>query len=66
VARIASELGARQATLQHWRATERRRGRLVPVTIAADAEPVAALVVECGRLRVRGLDMEGSRSCCGG
>ena len=58
-ARIALELGMSLATLQYWRAAARRRGQLVPVTIAAGPTTVAEVVVECGRVRVRGLDLAG-------
>lgn len=58
-AQIASELGMSLATLQYWRAGARRKGQLVPVTIAAEAALTSALVVECGSLRVHGLDLGG-------
>ena len=45
-------------TLQYWRATE-RRGKLVPVTIVEAPAPAPGLVVECGQLRVHGLDLGG-------
>jgi len=56
-AAIASEIGMSLGTLQYWRAMD-RRGKLVPVTIAEAPAP-AGLVVECGRLRVHGLDLLG-------
>ena len=55
---LASELGMSLGTLQYWRATE-RRGKLVPVTIVEAPAPAAGLVLECGRLRVHGLDLDG-------
>ena len=55
---IASELGMCLGTLQCWRSVA-RRGRLMPVTIVSSPTPTAEVVVECGRVRIRGLDIEG-------
>ena len=55
--KVASELGMSAQTLGYWRALARQRGRMTPVTIVAPAEPQRELVVECGPLRVRGLDV---------
>ena len=57
-AALAAELGMSLGTLQYWRATE-RRGNLVPVTIVETPAPSPGLVIECGRLRVYGLDLDG-------
>lgn len=57
-AALASELGMSLGTLQYWRATG-RRGKLVPITVVEAPAPAAGLVVECGRLRVHGLDLDG-------
>lgn len=54
---VAAELGMSVATLSYWCAPARTRGRLEPVSIIARPEPVPDLVVECGPLRVRGLDV---------
>jgi hypothetical protein len=54
---VAEELGMSVQTLCYWRALARSKGALTPVTIVA--EPQAALTVECGPLRVRGLDVGG-------
>jgi hypothetical protein len=57
-AALASELGMSLGTLQYWRATE-RRGKVVPVTIVDTPAAAPGLVIECGRLRVYGLDLDG-------
>ena len=59
-AALASELGMSLGTLQYWRATE-RRGKLVPVTLVEAPAPTwtPGLMLECGRLRVHGLDLDG-------
>jgi hypothetical protein len=57
-AALASELGMSLGTLQYWRATD-RRGRLVPVTVVEAPAPAPGLMIECGRLRVHGLDLDG-------
>jgi hypothetical protein len=54
---VAAELGMSVATLSYWCAPARTRGGLEPVTIVAQPEPVADIVLECGPLRVRGLDV---------
>jgi hypothetical protein len=54
---VAAELGMSAATLSYWCAPARTRGTLEPVTIVARPEPVREVVVECGPLRVRGLDV---------
>jgi transposase-like protein len=56
---VASELGMSTQTLCYWRALARHRGGLSPVTIIAKPEPKQDVVVECGPLRVRGLDVAG-------
>ena len=57
--KVASELGMSAQTLGYWRALARQRGGITPVTIVAQPEPARELVVECGPLRVRGLDVNG-------
>ena len=57
-AALASELGMSLGTLQYWRATE-RRGEFVPVTVVEASAPAPGLVIECGRLRVHGLTLDG-------
>lgn len=54
---VAAELGMSAATLSYWCAPARKRGALEPVTIVARSEPAPDVVVECGPLRVRGLDV---------
>ena len=54
---VAAELGMSVATLSYWCAPARSRGALEPVTIVARPEPMPDVVVECGPLRVRGLDV---------
>jgi transposase-like protein len=55
---IAAELGLNVHALRYWRATGRSRGRLVPVAVVAERAPATEVVVECGKLRIRGLCME--------
>jgi hypothetical protein len=57
--KIAAELGMSVATLSYWCAPARRAGSLAPVTIVADPASKHDVVVECGPLRVRGLDVAG-------
>lgn len=59
--KVAAELGMSRQTLCYWRALARNRGGLTPVTIVAKPDPVSMpeVVVECGPLRVRGLDVGG-------
>lgn len=54
---VAEELGMSLQTLCYWRALARSKGALLPVTIVAEPQP--ELTVECGPLRVRGLDVGG-------
>jgi hypothetical protein len=54
---VAGELGMSAATLSYWCAPARTRGCLEPVTIVSRVEPAHDVVVECGPLRVRGLDV---------
>ena len=54
---VAAELGMSVGTLSYWCAPARARGSLAPVTIVARPEPACEVVVECGPLRVRGLDV---------
>jgi hypothetical protein len=58
-AAVATELGMSMQTLCYWRALARSRGTLAPVTIIAEPEVAREIVVECGPLRVRGLDAAG-------
>ena len=57
-AKVASELGLSVQTLQYWRTATRRRGQLLPVAVVAERAPERELVVEFGRVRVRGLDLD--------
>ena len=57
-AALTSELGMSLGTLQYWRATE-RRGKFVPVTVVEAPAQAPGLVIECGQLRVHGLDLDG-------
>ena len=57
--KIAAELGMSTQTLCYWRALARQRGGIAPVAIVATREPAREVVVECGPLRVRGLDVAG-------
>ena len=57
--KVAAELGMSEQTLCYWRALARQRGGIVPVAIVAHPEPSHDVVVECGPLRVRGLDVSG-------
>jgi transposase-like protein len=58
--KVAAELGMSPQTLCYWRALARQRGGIAPVAIVAQREPVSReVVVECGPLRVRGLDVAG-------
>jgi transposase-like protein len=71
LARIADELGVLAPTLTYWQKLARRRGKvepgakaepgakLVPVQIAKEQPRTEDLVVECGPLRIRGLDLAG-------
>lgn len=56
---IASELGLHQTTIRYWqKANKPVVGALARVSVAADpVPPRCELVVECGALRIRGLDM---------
>jgi transposase-like protein len=57
--RVAAELGMSEQTLCYWRAMARQRGGLAPVAIVAPRGDAREVVVECGPLRVRGLDVSG-------
>jgi hypothetical protein len=54
-AKTAAELGLNVHTLRYWRAAGGGRGRLVPVAVVAERAPPMEIVVESGRLRIRGL-----------
>jgi transposase-like protein len=54
--KVAAELGIGEQTLWAWRAA-RRDAAVVPVAIV-EGEGSRELVVECGPLRVHGLDVE--------
>jgi transposase-like protein len=54
--KVATELGISEQTLWAWRAAK-RRGVLVPVAVVEHT--ANELVVECGPLRVHGLDVSG-------
>ena len=57
--KVAAELGMSEQTLCYWRALARQRGGLAPVAIVECAPERREGVVECGPLRVRGLDVSG-------
>ena len=57
--KVAAELGMSEQTLCYWRALARQRGGITPVAIVATRDTGRELVVECGPLRVRGLDVSG-------
>jgi transposase-like protein len=59
ILKVASDLGLSVQTLQYWRSASRRSGRLMPVAVVAAHAPEREVVVECGQVRVRGLDLEG-------
>ena len=56
-AKVATELGMSVQTLQYWRAAARRRPGLTPVAIVPEPVSARELIIECGALRVRGLDL---------
>ena len=56
-AALTAELGMSLGTLQYWRATQ--HGKLVPVTVVEAPTATPGLVLECGRLRVHGLSLDG-------
>lgn len=59
-ATVAQELGVSDTSLLSW-GSPRRRGGLTPVKVltAFEPEPAHELVVECGPIRIRGLDVIG-------
>lgn len=57
--KVAAELGMSQQTLCYWRALARQRGGIAPVAIVAQRAAEREVVVECGPLRVKGLDVSG-------
>lgn len=57
--KVAAELGMSEQTLCYWRALARQRSRIAPVAIVTEREAPREVVVECGPLRVRGLDVSG-------
>lgn len=58
-AKVAAELGMSAHTLQYWQAAARGHGQLLPVKLVAGATTAKEVVVECGQIRIRGLDVEG-------
>ena len=62
VTRVAAELGLPNQTLGRWLAGKAGRGAIRKVTVGSppeSAQPASDLVVECGPLRIRGLDLAG-------
>lgn len=57
--KVAAELGMSVATLSYWCAPARRGASLAPVTVIAEAPTLQEVIVECGPLRIRGLDVGG-------
>jgi hypothetical protein len=58
-AMVAAELGMSAHTLQYWQAAARGHGQLLPVKIVAGTMPTREVIIECGQVRVRGLDIPG-------
>jgi transposase-like protein len=58
-AKVAAELGMSSHTLQYWQAAARGHAQLLPVKIVADATATQEVIIECGQVRVRGLDIAG-------
>jgi transposase-like protein len=56
-AKVAAELGMSFHTLQYWQAAARGQGQLLPVKIVASTAAVQEVIIECGQVRVRGLDI---------
>lgn len=54
-----AEIGVSPATVSNWRARAKRPGNITRVAILAETRPAREVVVECGHLRVRGLDVAG-------
>ena len=65
-AKTAADLGLNVHTLRYWRAAGHGRGRLLPVAVVAERAPATEVVVECGRLRIRGLSIESLAELLGG
>ena len=57
-AMVSEELGVSDASLLSWGAP-RRKGGLTPVKLVTSHEPASELLVECGPIRIRGLDVSG-------
>ena len=55
----AAEIGVSPATVSNWRTRAKRPGSITRVAIVAETKPAREVVVECGHLRVRGLDVAG-------
>jgi transposase-like protein len=55
----ATEIGVSPATVSNWRARAKRPGSITRVAIMSETKTVREVVVECGHLRVRGLDIAG-------
>jgi hypothetical protein len=58
-AKVAAELGMSFHTLQYWQAAARGQGQLMPVKLVTAATTVQEVTIECGQVRVRGLDIAG-------
>jgi transposase-like protein len=58
-AKVAAELGMSSHTLQYWQAAARGHAQLLPVKIVAGTTATQEVIIECGRVRVRGLDIAG-------
>ncbi len=57
--KVAAELGMSPQTLCYWRALARQRGGIAPVATVAQRAPEREVIVECGPLRVKGVDVSG-------
>ena len=58
--KVAEELGMSVATLGYWCTPPKRKTALTAVTVVSEHRaPDSELVLECGPLRIRGLDLAG-------
>jgi predicted transcriptional regulator len=55
----AQEIGVSPATLSNWQARASKAGSITRVAIMPEPKVDREVVVECGHLRVRGLDVAG-------
>jgi transcriptional regulator with XRE-family HTH domain len=55
-----AEIGVSPATVSNWRARASRPGKITRMAILAERKTDREVIVECGHLRVRGLDVAGA------